>query len=543
MKGKNTSLTKLCYHQLTDVSIHTTLHNAHVLFVVIGGIQFRVFCGENSSYLLIGDIPTHFTPDVLSVVKLTTFQGDKKICLIRFHNIPQILPSNESCPSCFPPMTFSVGVFKKEQLIDVRFAIKSNEYSPNFGVGCFDMRLFFEKFRRTNLLVYCIPVLWKNLIKALCDIEYFKIYKYDDFQTSVLVCFQRMFVFPQHRNTIRELFYSFVWKLLKMNSWFLIIEQSIQYLQLVSDELIGIFSNHTNPPIVNFIDRNSNVVGLTIKTGVGIDFKIHFVLVSIQSTKVYMVGLNEPEGFFHNSQESDFIISKLFPSDKTENDKNDKNDFLHIRRISERNDDISAITQGFSRFGPLELIIFKIGNSINVFIKRSDGTFKKFNFYFFIMSKIFAHGYELNQLTNHLTSFPCISINNIVKGLLDDGFLQIFDGTPTIEQISDFLFKSDFGCVLQRLRHEIEGFPERLRKECLMKYKEEVEKGKVENPMPVEDLFKSHLDSIRENDFIGDFKRIFEFLLEKLGNRDDLTPEIREILHFLGQLVEFLNPV
>ena len=76
-----------------------------------------------------------------------------------------------------------------------------------------------------------------------------------------------------------------------------------------------------------------------------------------------------------------------------------------------------------------------------------------------------------------------------------------------------------------------------------MKYKEEVEKGKVEKPTPVEELFKAHLDSILENDFIMNFKRIFEFLLEKLGNRDDLTPEIQEILHFLEQLVKFLNPV
>jgi hypothetical protein len=535
MKGKNTQLLNiLCYPLLTDVSKHTTLQNAHVLFVVIDGIQFRVFCGENSSYLLIGDIPTHFTMDVLSVVKLTTFQGDKKICLIRFHNIPQILPSNESCPSCFPPMTFSVCQFKKEQLIDVRFAIKSNKCSPNFGVGCFDMRLFFEKFRRNNLLVYCIPVLWKNLIKALCDIEYFKIYNYHDFQTSVLVCFQRMFIFPQHENTIREQFYSFVWKLLKMNSWFLIVEQSIQHFRRIPDKLIGLFLDLENPPTVNFIDHKLGVVGLTKQEGDVFYIRSIFALVFFQSTDVCVVCSNEPEGFFNNSQESDDILSMLFPS----------YDDCPILRPRLARVDTSAISEGFLRFGPLWLIVFKTGKSIDVFSQREDNTIiKRFNIYLFILSKIFAVGDELNQLTEHFTHLSCISVEDLVEGFVKDRFLPIFDGTATIEQICAVLYKSDFDCVLQGLCQEFEEFPEQLRKECLMKYKEEVEKGKVENPTPVEDLFKAHLDSIRKNDFIGDFKRIFEFLLEKLGNRDDLTPEIREILHFLGQLVEFLNPV
>jgi flagellin-specific chaperone FliS len=150
-------------------------------------------------------------------------------------------------------------------------------------------------------------------------------------------------------------------------------------------------------------------------------------------------------------------------------------------------------------------------------------------------------------LTEHFTHLSRISVEDLVEGFVKDGFLPIFDGSATIEEIHYFLFNSDFGCVLQGLRQEFKEFPERLRNECLMKYKEEVEKGKVENLTPVEDLLKerlkAHLDSILENDFIMNFKRIFEFLLEKLGNRDDLTPEIREILHFLKQLVEFLNPV
>ena len=534
MKGKNIPLKRLNSSEFIENSTHITSPNANVLFVVIDGIQYRVVCGGNSSYLLIGDILTHFTTDVLSVVELTTFQGDKIVCLIRFHNIPQILPSNEFCPSCFPPMTFSVGVFKKGQCINVRLATKSNKDSPNFAIGYLDVRLFFEVFRRDTRLEYHIPVLWKMLINALCNIGYFKIYNYNDFQTSVLVCFQRMFVFPQHRNTIRELFYSFVQRLLAMNSWFLIVEQSIQHFRRIPDKLIGLFSDLENPPTVNFIDHKLGVVGLTKQEGNGFYFRSIFALVFFQSTDVCVVCSNELECCFDASQESDDILSTLFPS---------YDDCPILRRRLARVD-TSAISEGFLRFGPLSLIVFKNKKSIDVFSQREDKTIiKRFNIELFILSKIFAVGDELNQLTEHFTHLSCISVKDLVEGFVKDGFLPFFNGSATIEEIHDFLFNSDFGCVLQGLRHEIEGFPERLRNECLMKYKEEVGKGKVEKPTPVEELFKAHLDSILENDFIMNFKRIFEFLLEKLGNRDDLTPEIREILHFLKQLVEFLNPV
>ena len=190
------------------------------------------------------------------------------------------------------------------------------------------------------------------------------------------------------------------------------------------------------------------------------------------------------------------------------------------------------------------MIVFKTGKSIDVFSQREDNTImKRFNIYLFILSKIIAGGDELNQLTEHFTHLSRISVEDLVEGFVKDGFLPIFDGSATIKQIRAFLFNSDFGCVLQGLRHEIEGFPEQLRKKCLMKYENEVRKQEIENPTPVEDLIEAHLNSIRENDFIMDFKRIFEFLLEQLKKIRDLTPEIREILHFLGQLVDFLKPV
>jgi hypothetical protein len=536
MATKNLKKVLTSGSHLINVSNNRTLQHEYELIVTINGIRYRVVRDEISSrpHILIEDIPTHFKTGFPSVVKLTNFRGDEMLCLICFYHIPS--PSDVFSCLRFPPIHFSIYAFKHEDFIDVRFALNSDENSPNFALGCFNVYSFIQEFRRATLLKYHIPVLWKMLIDALCKIGYFDIYDYHDFQTTVFVLFQRMIIFPENFRDLRELFYSFVQRLLAMNSWFLIVDKFIQPVRRPSQGLIRLFSDLKNPPIVNFINPVSGVVGLTKSEGVGIDFRFIFALVSLRTTEVSVVdSSNESECCLNASKELDDIAG-LFASD--DNDY----DCPPLRRTP-ASINTSAITQGFSRFGPLELIIFKIGNSINVFIKRSDGTFDNFNFYFFILSKMFAVGDEFDQFKNHLTYFSYILIKDLVKGLLECGFLPIFDGTATTEQIRVFLIKSDFGCVLQGLRHEIEGFSERLHKQCLIKYNEEVKKGEVENPTPVKVLLEAHLDSIRENDFIRDFKRIFEFLLEKLGNRDDLTPEIQEILHFLGQLVEFLNPV
>jgi hypothetical protein len=133
---------------------------------------------------------------------------------------------------------------------------------------------------------------------------------------------------------------------------------------------------------------------------------------------------------------------------------------------------------------------------------------------------MFADGDELYQLNNLFMNFSVVSVHSLIEGLLKCGLLPIFDGTATREQIHAFLFEYDFGCVLQVLRQEFEGFQERLRRSMKNDHQ---------------------LESIRENRFIMDFKRIFEFILEKLRERHDLEPEIVEILHFLDRLVKFLE--
>jgi len=174
--------------------------------------------------------------------------------------------------------------------------------------------------------------------------------------------------------------------------------------------------------------------------------------------------------------------------------------------------DTPAIKQGLTTFGKNCLIVFKRRNEITVFSKRENETFEPFNISLFILSKMFSPNGELDQLTEHFTHFPFIPTIDLIEGLRRCGFQPIFDGTATVEQIKDFLVSSDFGCVIEMLRKEFTPCAERR-------------------------------DSILESRFISDFNVIFKSILERLKERPDLTAEIVEILDFLNQMVEFLNPV
>ena len=463
----------------------------------------------------IGMIPHLFEKEVPCVVSIRGYG----IGLICFPEIPVISESQLHFPQYTPEITFSVCVFEK-RFMDVRFARKINKDSPNFALGCFNVRLFIQEFRLASLNEYRIPVLWKMFVDALRTIGYFDIYDYQDFQTMGLVSFQRMFIFPEnYRFSMREMFYTFVQRMLANNSWFLIVGEFIQHMRRPSRDLIELFSDVRYLPISNFIDHELGFIGVSRHVGVGINSKLVFSLVSLSTNEISVVGFDNNENYFEVRPESCEILSRLFPSNDDDDDDYYDCPILKRRPASV---DTSAISQGFTTFGNNRLIVFKFGNSMNVFIQRADGTFGPFNIYLFILSKMFAVGDELHQVSNQYSDFPYVSCQNLVEGLLECGFQPIFDGTATREQIRAFLFESDFGCVLQLLRQEFEGFPERLRINC-----------------SVESQYKSHLDSILENRFIRDFKRVFEFILERLRERPDL-PEIKDIHDFLGQLVEFL---
>jgi hypothetical protein len=416
-------------------------------------------------------------------------------------------------------MTFSVCVVRGN-LIDMRFAIKDSEVSPNFGLVGFDMRLFIKEFKEASLNQRRIPILWKMLVDSLRKIGYFDIYDYNHFQMLVLRFFQRMFIFPNYKTNL-VLFYSFVQRLLAKNSWFLIVGEFIQpVVGRPHSMLINCFSdhaNHANLPIVNFIDSNSGVVGLTTHVGDGSNFRFVFNLVSLPTTQTCVVGSsNQSEGQFGKSLNSADILKKLFPSYRGDYDSDDSCPLLRRTPTKPRT---SSIQDGVSRIGRQNLIVFKLGNMIYVFIQRADGTFDPFNTYFFIMSKMLVDSDEFDQLKKLFTDFYFVYVHHFIEGLLKCGFQSIIDGTATNEEIRAFLLDSDLGQVLQELRKEFGCFQE---PDCSMKNVDQ-------------------LKSIRENRFIMEFKRIFEFILEQLRERHDLEPEIVEILHFLDQLVKFLT--
>jgi hypothetical protein len=513
---------------LICIEKHTTSSQTYVM-VDINGTQYHIVYGKNSPYLLVENIPRQFRIGVPSAVVLKTKSEDMKHCFIIIHDIPATPQSRSQ------EIHFSVYRFKKGDVMDVSFAQNSDKNSPNFALGCFNVISFIQEFRRTSSGEHSIPVLWKKLVDDLRNIGYFDIQNHNDFQTTVFLLFQRMLNFQQHTPNLRELFYSFIQRILAKNAWFLIVDQSIQSIRPPSRELIELFSEHENPPIVNFIDHKSGVVGLT-KHGVGMGhLECCYALVSLSTKEVQVQIVHNDtyaREFVDHGQESKSVLSRLFPDYDSE--------CPHLRRQYRVN--TSGISQGFLGIGCMEVVLFNTGNSIDGFIKR-DEKWLEFSRELLILSKIFKVGDEFNQLTEYFSHSYVRTPEDFVKELVKCGFFPIFNGTATREQFSNFLLKSDFGCVLQKLRCEIDGFPKRLIEQCSLKYQEELRKQEIETPIPVKDLFKARLHSIRENDFIRDFKRIFEFLLEKLGNRDDLTPEIQEILHFLGQLVKFLKPV
>ena len=414
-----------------------------------------------------------------------------------------------------------------------------------FGLGrFFNYTTLLTTLRRSNNSSF--QNLWKEFIDSLRAIGYFDIFDINDFQSIVFENFSRILSFDIKPYVLINLFFNFFEKLLSNNCWFMIVENNIIPIRgRPSCELIQIFSKPSVPPIVTFFDKERDCVGVITP-----DMKCG--LVSLSTTNVNLIGLlsyhdemnkyRVPPSCFRS------ILDTIFPT--SDDDDDDESLLKRIPAFIK-----IEYTNGFSTKSNLNLVIFKIETFFNVFIKRPDGTFECFSPYFLILMHMFSLNNTLNDLTNQFTHISFVGYVSLVEALVHDcGFAKIFDGSATIEDIIDFMFKSDFGFILQGLCQEFVRFPIILRQHYL-EYEEKRrnsdssfdsystssrEKQSEEKKLLIEDYCKSHCDSIRENRFIMDFKRIFEFLLEKLGTRDDLTPEIREILHFLEQLVEFL---
>jgi hypothetical protein len=323
---------------------------------------------------------------------------------------------------------------------------------------------------------------------------------------------------PVRIDVLKELFFSFIQKLLMKNSWFLICEKLI--LPVRSSALINLFSDQQNPPIVNFIDCDSGFVGVSTFCGVGNDFKLNFFLVSLETTGVIYVEDEDRTWYPDNGNQYDENID----------DFDDGSPLKRMPAFSKPD----CIKEGIIPFGNHQhLFVFISGTSMNIFIRHPDGTFRHFNIYLFVLLHSLNTDESLHELTFQFTHFPYVGSSNLREGLEQCGVLPILEGTASLEDILNFFYRSHLGVVLEELRKNFQGFQERLRAHYSMKYQEEEF---------IQYHINSRIYSIQANRFIKDFMSFLTPVLQKLEERRVLTPEIIEILQFLKELFAFFTP-
>ena len=510
--------------QLINISNHTTLKNGY-LIVRIGRVDYVVVHKEAGlEYQIpIKKISNFFQNGYGYPVRFSLKHHESKNGIILFNNIPPILCSN------LPEINFSVCLFNKEFTI-IRFAKKSEKYTPNFALGFFKYHQFIKNFidivNSSN--EYRLQILWKMFVHFLHKIGYFDIFDINNFQSIFFIGFLKIFSNMENIKVIRNLFCSFVWRLLSNNCWFMIFGNKYQtILGNPSRELIKLFedSNPHYSPIVNFI--SDGLIGV-------ITPDYNCVLVSISTTFVVEIGnlnkMDDDKYALFNS--FGHISTKLFCNISHDDDDNDN----PYRGRQSEVVNISCIQPGFSRHceGHLVLLVFKHENNITFFIKCQDGTFEYFCPYLVIMLYLCEADDKIIQLINQLTNFSVINPYNLIEALvLDCGFEQIFDRSATIEQIIYFLVRSNFGVILQRLMCDFESFPERLREHL----------SREDGGEDIEKKYMLRINFLKENEYVSHLRRIFEDILEKMQERKDLGQEIKKILEFLDEFVKFLMPL
>jgi len=524
---------------LIRVSNHTTPQNGHVM-VSINGINFVLVhqTAMQDNDVSVQTVSEFFVNGRVYLVKFFSRECGFNYGMILFNNIPpQVSRSQQNLV-----MDFSVCVFNTS-LIQILPAKKTNDDSPSFAIGRFDFLNFIQQFiwMINTSKEYRIPVLWKMIVHSLWKIGYFDIFDINHFRSNVLLIFQRMFNGVSHKNVLPNLFLSFVWKLLSKNCWFMIVGDNYCPIRgSPSDGFIELFSNQERPPIVNFFDNKSQCVGL-------IKDEMCF-LVSLETNEATNLG---PLNYRRQQGPNDCFpcMLKIIFGDSEDDDSQ-----LLVRRPAYV--DTPCVQSGCLECceGRLPLFVFKIGNSMKFFIKRADGTYECFSSWLFLLLNMFSLDETLMQLSKQLALFSyCTEPVDLVEVLVRNcGFQSIFDGRATTEQISKFLFESDFGVILGQLRREFPEFSERLFKHYLeadLKENEDVEEpssfdGREEVDLQgnrIREKCSLHIEFLCENQYLYHLKLIFEFILERLREREDLGPEIREMLGFLDRLVKFLS--
>lgn len=518
---------------LVSNSEHTTTPSHSDLSVVIRDRVYKVLDEKYGFPILMGEISNHFMFGCPSIVKVCS-NNVIQIGLICFDEISTTSFLNQPFPLPDPIMKFRFRfcLFEPEYMCVETFK-STDKDSPNVSVGCFKYRHFIEKFRK--MLVdssrqHQIQDLWRMFVHSLLEIGYFDIFDINHFQSIVLQMFLRMF---NEQNIIWTdvhiyLFLSFIERLLSNNCWFMIIgDKYRQIMRRPSPEFIRLFLNTRCLPTVNFV--SNDVVGIITQ-------KRRCALISISTTEVVEIGTLYESLCFDDEllYRINSILDLLF-GPKIDPDDIEQDDMRELRRQQQlERVDISCVPLGVLTVcgGHFILFVFKMPNNIQFFIQLPDGTFEYFCPYFFLMLHLFSVNDIMNQLRNQFQDFSSIGPDILVEALIreDCGFESIFDGSATPEQVNMFFLGSVFGVILRQIICDFEGFPERLREHCSSEDKDRHGSGQLSS-------------SLQQNQYVSHLRLIFETILERLQGREDLSPEIRQILSSLDQIVKFLTPV
>jgi len=472
--------------------------------------------------------------------------GEEIVGFIRFYNIPLISPlSRGCCIEEIEPTKFDYYFLNPQSFFYIEYAKLSDQHSPIFALGCFKYRDFIKEFtKKVNLspIEYQIHVLWEMLVKALHKIEYFHIFDINHFQSIVLRMFLRMF--NQSTNSFIygvsiNLFLTFIEKLLSNSSFFMIFGDKYRAIQGKRPpiELINLFSDpDCPPPLVNFV--SPELVGFIMKPDI-------CILLSLKTLKVCEITLLH---YYDHGRKIPpdvrCISNKLFGTPQMKEE------------CYGRDFDISCIPRGvlIDDGKMIELVVFKMGSFLNVFVKGSDGSFKWFCPHFFLMFHLFKVGGITEQLTNYFDNFLTIELNDFILALCDCGFRTIFysSAIASIQEIKYFI-DSDFGVLLRQIIHDLNEFPERLYDHYSLKDKNDggcfsslsgrtVDVIDPKKESRIRENCQSHIEFLQKNKYIQQLRLIFETILEKLKGRPNLEPEVQEFISSLEQVFNFLTP-
>ena len=545
---------------LIPKSNHTSSLVCVNLSVVIDGNTYKVDQETLDSVhdgLPIGVISKFFQNGLPSQIRLSN--GEKiRYGFISFENIPNLLHTGrELFLEKQVELWFELSRFH-ENYIDIQFAKRSDSNVPNFGLGCFKYSYLFIRFRWMIFFSheYRIPVIWKMFIRFLREIGYFDIFKINRFRSFVLPMFLRMISCVNKKSVRRNLLLSFIKKFLSDNCWFMIIGGKYrEILGRPSKRLIELFSHPLFTPIVNFVNYEFDCVGL-IKTP-----HLECKLVSISTTQVSDVGplkvINDEDD--DDEEDDDDNSPKLSLNRQILNKLHKQlglglcNSSGLLKTVRVRGVDMTHFPLGIVPVcgGSFCLFIFKTEKYLNFFIRSSsDGEFKIFCPYFFIMLHMFTNNHiSMNQLTDQLKCFSSIDTSILVEALVREcGFEKIFNGSATPEEARIFLFESDFGRLLQFIIYEFKSFPERLfehySNESHLLSSSLFRRKDVEDPetkLRIKIMCHSHIECLQKNLYVSHLRLIFKMILERLQGRPDLGQENQETLASLNQLVKFLT--